>query len=117
KCHHYHNLPYQSSFLIKWIFRFRFSRQARFGLVFSLLIVHLAVTEFLQNFSIYFVLASLSFCSPLSSLIVPYFCNKSQRSEEHTSELQSRFDLVCRLLLEKKNTKHSQLILLYIPHY
>src|SRR5699024_11936640 len=28
------------------------------------------------------------------------------RSEEHTSELQSRFDLVCRLLLEKK--KQSQ---------
>src|SRR5699024_11781134 len=28
---------------------------------------------------------------------------KSDRSEEHTSELQSRFDLVCRLLLEKKN--------------
>src|SRR5699024_6151550 len=30
------------------------------------------------------------------------------RSEEHTSELQSRFDLVCRLLLEKKNktTEH-----------
>src|SRR5699024_11625934 len=27
---------------------------------------------------------------------------KSLRSEEHTSELQSRFDLVCRLLLEKK---------------
>src|SRR5207249_11923496 len=28
----------------------------------------------------------------------------SARSEEHTSELQSRFDLVCRLLLEKKKT-------------
>src|SRR5699024_11755161 len=27
---------------------------------------------------------------------------KAIRSEEHTSELQSRFDLVCRLLLEKK---------------
>src|SRR2546428_8345322 len=27
------------------------------------------------------------------------------RSEEHTSELQSRSDLVCRLLLEKKNTR------------
>src|SRR5207249_6317136 len=27
---------------------------------------------------------------------------KLLRSEEHTSELQSRFDLVCRLLLEKK---------------
>src|SRR5699024_12693503 len=30
------------------------------------------------------------------------------RSEEHTSELQSRFDLVCRLLLEKKKTKTNQ---------
>src|SRR5207249_9950650 len=29
------------------------------------------------------------------------------RSEEHTSELQSRFDLVCRLLLEKKKKKHT----------
>src|SRR5699024_12280626 len=29
------------------------------------------------------------------------------RSEEHTSELQSRFDLVCRLLLEKKNQKRA----------
>src|SRR5699024_12850047 len=28
---------------------------------------------------------------------------EGSRSEEHTSELQSRFDLVCRLLLEKKN--------------
>src|SRR2546428_4981659 len=28
----------------------------------------------------------------------------SRRSEEHTSELQSRSDLVCRLLLEKKKT-------------
>src|SRR5438105_11348794 len=29
-----------------------------------------------------------------------------RRSEEHTSELQSRVDLVCRLLLEKKKKKH-----------
>src|SRR5207249_9480764 len=28
--------------------------------------------------------------------------SSEKRSEEHTSELQSRFDLVCRLLLEKK---------------
>src|SRR3989449_9061185 len=28
------------------------------------------------------------------------------RSEEHTSELQSRLHLVCRLLLEKKKNKH-----------
>src|SRR5437868_11051394 len=32
--------------------------------------------------------------------------DSSDRSEEHTSELQSRFDLVCRLLLEKKKTIH-----------
>src|SRR5699024_12790280 len=31
----------------------------------------------------------------------------NSRSEEHTSELQSRFDLVCRLLLEKKKKEHS----------
>src|SRR5207249_10741337 len=32
--------------------------------------------------------------------------SNNRRSEEHTSELQSRFDLVCRLLLEKKNTRN-----------
>src|SRR2546422_4764736 len=31
-----------------------------------------------------------------------------QRSEEHTSELQSRLHLVCRLLLEKKKKKNKQ---------
>src|SRR5207249_9691060 len=30
----------------------------------------------------------------------------TMRSEEHTSELQSRFDLVCRLLLEKKKKQN-----------
>src|SRR5699024_11901608 len=32
----------------------------------------------------------------------------SHRSEEHTSELQSRFDLVCRLLLEKKKKREER---------
>src|SRR5699024_11819999 len=31
-----------------------------------------------------------------------------ERSEEHTSELQSRFDLVCRLLLEKKKRRRGK---------
>src|SRR5438105_8248668 len=31
----------------------------------------------------------------------------AERSEEHTSELQSRVELVCRLLLEKKNKKRT----------
>src|SRR5699024_6474197 len=35
--------------------------------------------------------------------IALYLMQNEDRSEEHTSELQSRFDLVCRLLLEKKN--------------
>src|SRR5688572_32337962 len=34
---------------------------------------------------------------------------KSNRSEEHTSELQSQSNLVCRLLLEKKKYKNNQL--------
>src|SRR5687768_18008048 len=40
-----------------------------------------------------------------------YYCNRCKqeypgsRSEEHTSELQSRLHLVCRLLLEKKKKK------------
>src|SRR5256886_4070365 len=32
--------------------------------------------------------------------------SRSGRSEEHTSELQSQSNLVCRLLLEKKNSVH-----------
>src|SRR2546428_8383890 len=34
---------------------------------------------------------------------LPPMLSPEARSEEHTSELQSRSDLVCRLLLEKKN--------------
>src|SRR5260221_9729537 len=38
------------------------------------------------------------------------FCNAPprKRSEEHTSELQSHSDLVCRLLLEKKKKKNKR---------
>src|SRR5260221_9473744 len=36
------------------------------------------------------------------------FMLMSVRSEEHTSELQSHSDLVCRLLLEKKKTKKTR---------
>src|SRR5207249_8901234 len=37
----------------------------------------------------------------------PLYATGLIRSEEHTSELQSRFDLVCRLLLEKKKRQTS----------
>src|SRR5207249_6123540 len=43
------------------------------------------------HFNTLIVAAHLVFTNPLTN----------PRSEEHTSELQSRFDLVCRLLLEK----------------
>src|SRR2546422_5388675 len=39
-----------------------------------------------------------------------------QRSEEHTSELQSRLHLVCRLLLEKKKTNHKRTIYVHNSH-
>src|SRR3712207_8106286 len=46
--------------------------------------------------------------------------SSSPRSEEHTSELQSRQYLVCRLLLEKKNPQslhvHCFALIAYIPH-
>src|SRR5699024_12124450 len=37
--------------------------------------------------------------------LMPVYKEVDTRSEEHTSELQSRFDLVCRLLLEKKKVR------------
>src|SRR5687768_18342610 len=44
--------------------------------------------------------------APISSrLSVPIILSAPSRSEEHTSELQSRLHLVCRLLLEKKKTE------------
>src|SRR5438445_3151095 len=44
-------------------------------------------------------------CSPRSSRPIGRRSRSSSRSEEHTSELQSRQYLVCRLLLEKKKKK------------
>src|SRR3712207_7806713 len=38
------------------------------------------------------------------------------RSEEHTSELQSRQYLVCRLLLEKKKKNYNQFLYVYSDH-
>src|SRR5207249_6210528 len=51
---------------------------------------------------------SLGGCADFANraVVVSWKVLKQVRSEEHTSELQSRFDLVCRLLLEKK--KHDK---------
>src|SRR5699024_11866709 len=60
---------------------------------------------------------SMSCCLPTPSWLIGvtgFSCRPtcSSRSEEHTSELQSRFDLVCRLLLVKKKKK----CILYCEH-
>src|SRR2546429_7152426 len=39
---------------------------------------------------------------------LPVWLDGRQRSKEHTSELQSRLHLVCRLLLEKKNNSKNE---------
>src|SRR5690349_22343419 len=46
--------------------------------------------------------ASIVHCSTRASVTFANSAKVRARSEEHTSELQSRRDLVCRLLLEKK---------------
>src|SRR5256885_11747129 len=46
--------------------------------------------------------------SPKRSSSPPRWWRRASRSEEHTSELQSPCNLVCRLLLEKKNRSITQ---------
>src|SRR5437773_6591378 len=68
-----------------------------------------------------------SLYTPHSAFHIPHYCalrprptltntpvaTRATRSEEHTSELQSHHDLVCRLLLEKKKKKNKTQ---YIQH-
>src|SRR3712207_7664615 len=56
--------------------------------------------------------AALRAAPAAARLVLP---SPNGRSEEHTSELQSRQYLVCRLLLEKKTTRHSHTA--PIPHH
>src|SRR2546429_867939 len=49
--------------------------------------------------------------APCSPAVVEPSDGWMQRSEEHTSELQSRLHLVCRLLLEKKNKGLAHIVL------
>src|SRR5699024_12236528 len=53
-------------------------------------------------------LSALSLETVTVPILISFFLS---RSEEHTSELQSRFDIVCRLLLEKKNKQ-----ICYVEH-
>src|SRR5690349_22268569 len=55
-------------------------------------------------------------CAIQSTLERSFTSHLRVRSEEHTSELQSRRDLVCRLLLEKKKNKHHNFTRLSLLH-
>src|SRR5260370_21539350 len=59
-----------------------------------------AVEDHLQNRT--FCIFQSYFPNPASSDAPNARADQSKRSEEHTSELQSHLNLVCRLLLEKK---------------
>src|SRR5437773_3466672 len=55
------------------------------------------------NFSSAFTTTTNASCSPVpAKRLIQSITSIFLRSEEHTSELQSHHDLVCRLLLEKK---------------
>src|SRR5437773_6630331 len=60
-----------------------------------------------RNFSILRARATVRLSSSESSSMprIEELSDEDKRSEEHTSELQSHHDLVCRLLLEKKKKK------------
>src|SRR5438132_6784816 len=55
--------------------------------------------------------------SPSTSPARPCGSSPHARSEEHTSELQSHSDLVCRLLLEKKKKKKSSSTVINLLRY
>src|SRR5699024_12001891 len=72
------------------------------GLFIGILLYTTRPSGILKNRVVYTILNVLvNFIRPIPFIIL-------LRSEEHTSELQSRFELVCRLLLEKKNDRHGR---------
>src|SRR5699024_11725611 len=73
-----------------------YSRFAIGAIIIAALVAIGIKTELLTINSFTYVVSFLAVTIPAAYFIV-------MRSEEHTSELQSRFDIVCRLLLEKKN--------------
>src|SRR5260221_4371569 len=59
-------------------------------------------------------LHDLLYLRGLDRLVLAVLRGPAHRSEEHTSELQSHSDLVCRLLLEKKKKQPSNFPLVFI---
>src|SRR5699024_12751237 len=69
----------------------------------SILSSHLLIPKMLKGYTKSEELYALRLTENIRYLVILNAYNSSLfRSEEHTSELQSRFDLVCRILLKKK---------------
>src|SRR5690625_5444008 len=71
----------------------------------SILLMMMEQKRFLQPIQL---MTGERFCPNYFPLRISEISESCPRSEEHTSELQSRGHLVCRLLLEKKNKIKSQ---------
>src|SRR5699024_12872402 len=67
----------------------------------SMYIILLILRDIIVKYCFHIIYINSSCCNIGCNENLCFTVAKS-RSEEHTSELQSRFDLVCRLLLEKK---------------
>src|SRR3712207_7545223 len=97
--------PRSTLFPYTTLFRSTSARKANAGLSLSRKLGSHPVTSYVRS--------AFSFCGQTdvgrTSTPTPHRATLRQwmRSEEHTSELQSRQYLVCRLLLEKKKTQHS----------
>src|SRR2546427_374875 len=78
-------------------FRFPFKK-----ICFWLIFVTLMLPVEVRIGPTYEVVSTLGMLNSYAGLTIPLIASATARSEEHTSELQSQSNLVCRLLLEKK---------------
>src|SRR5204863_9149131 len=101
------SILFYSLFTFSFYFSFIFSLYCLFFLFFFLMIRRPPRSTLFPYTTLFrsleFGIRSRSRCIPNERR--PGTHSTFQRSEEHTSELQSRRDLVCRLLLEKKKKK------------
>src|SRR5256885_3820038 len=65
------------------------------------------------GFTLIELMVVVAIATILFAIAIPSYVTYIRRSEEHTSELQSPCNLVCRLLLEKKKTEQGMQGVLY----
>src|SRR5947209_14700373 len=96
--------PRSTLFPYTTLFRSQQQLRSWYGVMVHPFLVEGKVWSEHSNQSLTGVVYRLGTHSPSASTYIENVYTPTRRSEEHTSELQSRQYLVCRLLLEKKNT-------------